>query len=96
MGQGTPPTGIGKRFLKLCRRTIPGRTTHGVASGFREIEFYQWEKDRQPVLILCVNVTDESHIKGRTSNEGFRCPGLNEYLTGLLKREYERRKNRQP
>ena len=66
------------------------------ASGFREIEFYQGEEDPQPVLILCVNVTDETHIKGQTPNEGFRCPGLNEYLTGLLKREYDRRKNPQP
>lgn len=62
------------------------------ASGYREIEFYHWEKDPEPVVVLRLNVTDEAHFRGQTAKEGFRCPGLSEYLTGLLKRAYEKRK----
>ena len=61
------------------------------ASGFREIEFYTSHDASTPVVILQVNVTDETHIKGKTDKEGFRCPGLHEYLTPFLKHEYDRK-----
>jgi len=64
------------------------------ACGFREIEFYEWENAKQPIVTLCVNKTCETHIKGKTPKEGFRCPGLTDYLTKLLKYEYEKNKTK--
>ena len=60
------------------------------ASGYREIEFYRRPDDPQPVLTLLVNATDETHIRGRTAQDGFRCPGLHEYLMMLLEKEYQK------
>lgn len=61
------------------------------ASGDEQVEFYSSREDSKPRLTLMVNVSDLARIKGQTYNEGFRCPGLNEYLQEWLKREYEKK-----
>jgi len=60
------------------------------ASGYREIDLFINEGDKSPKVTLEVNVTDETHIKGYTAENGYRCPGLDESIGGLLKAEYER------
>jgi hypothetical protein len=65
--------------------------TAWAASGFREVEFYRWEEDLEPVAVLLVNVTDEAHFKGQTPKDGFRCPGLSDYLMTLLVAEAKKR-----
>ena len=62
-----------------------------VASGYREIRFYTASRADKPNVILRQNASDEVHLKGLTARDGYRCPGLFDYLTPFLEHEYEKR-----
>ena len=55
------------------------------ACGWGEIEFYLSEDANTPAVVLEVNETDETHLKGKTPDQGFRCPGLQEYIDQFLR-----------
>lgn len=61
------------------------------ASGFREVSFYSSENSTTPTVVLRLNDTDEAHFQDKGPHDGYRCPGLFEYLTPFLKREYEKK-----
>ena len=63
------------------------------ACGFRKILFYTDSQSATPTVELSVNVTDRCHFKG-AFDEAFRCPGINKILDPMLKKEYEKKKNR--
>jgi hypothetical protein len=61
------------------------------ASGFDEIEFYTADDAREPAATLRLNASGSAHLKGKAPQEGFRCPGLEPFIRGLLQAEYKRK-----
>jgi hypothetical protein len=62
------------------------------ASGYGEVEFYTSDDPAaKPAAVLMLNETDEAHFISQTAKEGYRCPGLHEYLGVFLRHEYERK-----
>ncbi len=56
-------------------------------SSWRILELYTDADSNTPDFTLYVNETDETHIEGKSPEEGYRCPGLEHYLVESLIRE---------
>jgi hypothetical protein len=60
-------------------------------SGYRILELYTHDDTTIPDVVLLVNETDKTQIEGNDDAQGYRCPGLDEYLMEFLRPEYKRR-----
>lgn len=60
-----------------------------VSSGYRRLRFYKDSKSEKPLAELFVNSTDMCYFEDNFY-DSYHCPGINKFLTLLIKREYEK------
>lgn len=65
-------------------------------SSWRTLELYTYYDFNEPAVTLMVNETNETHIKGTSPKDGYRCPGLEQYLINMLIRELQTKTQQDP